>query len=140
MPKWTVRSFCQCSLHWITCHYSMSKYVMNIAMINALNFTVLFNVLIYADLISWCIQEWGIYCNFDLSLIEYSNLEEFWKKVSHNHLPLLSQIALDYIWIPISSCSVERSFSVYNNILSEDRENLSQDSLQMLNTLYFNCM
>jgi len=79
-----------------------------------------------------------IYCNFDLSLIEYSNLEEFWKKVSHHHLPLLSQIALDYIWIPISSCSVERSFSVYNNILGEDRENLSQDSLRMLNTLYFN--
>jgi hypothetical protein len=86
------------------------------------------------------IQEWVIYCNFDLSLIEYSNLEEFWKKVSHHHLPLLSQIALDYIWIPISSCSVERSFSVYNNILGEDRENLSQDSLRMLNTLYFNRM
>ena len=84
------------------------------------------------------IQEWVIYCNFDLSLIEYSNLEEFWKKVSHNHLPLLSQIALDYIWIPISSCGVERSFSVYNNILGEDRENLSKDSLRMLNTLYFN--
>ena len=86
------------------------------------------------------IQEWSIYCNFDLSLIEYSNLEEFWKKVSHNYLPLLSQIALDYIWIPISSCGVERSFSVYNNILGEDRENLCQDSLRMLNTLYFNRM
>src|SRR5207249_4892148 len=35
------------------------------------------------------IQEWVIYCNFDLSLIEYSNLEEFWKKVSHNNLLLL---------------------------------------------------
>jgi len=32
------------------------------------------------------LQEWAIYCNFDLSLIEYSNLEEFWQKVSHNHL------------------------------------------------------
>src|SRR6266540_1806980 len=50
-------------------------------------------------------QEWAIYCNFDLSLIEYSNLEEFWQKVSHNHLSLLSQIALDYIWMPLSSYS-----------------------------------
>ena len=81
------------------------------------------------------LQEWAIYCNFDLSLVEYSNLEEFWQKI---HLPLLSQIALDYIWLPLSSCSVERSFSVYNNILNEDRENLSQDSLRMLNILYFN--
>ncbi|RIA89645.1 hypothetical protein C1645_824518 [Glomus cerebriforme] len=61
------------------------------------------------------LQEWTIYCNFDLHLIEYLNLEEFWK-------------------------NVERSFSVYNNISGEDRKNLSQDSLQMLNTLYYNRM
>ncbi len=40
--------------------------------------------------------------------------------------------------MPLSFCSVECSFSVYNNILNEDRENLSQNSLRMLNTLYFN--
>ena len=32
-------------------------------------------------------------------------------------LLILSKIALEYIWLPISSCSVERSFSIYNNIL-----------------------
>ncbi|CAG8583097.1 10652_t:CDS:2 [Diversispora eburnea] len=28
------------------------------------------------------------------------------------------EIAFDYMWLPISSCAVEWSFSVYNNILS----------------------
>ena len=38
----------------------------------------------------------------------------------------------------ISSYSVERSFSNYNNILSNDRQNLSKNSLRSLNMLYFN--
>jgi hypothetical protein len=54
------------------------------------------------------------------------------------NLPLFSQIAFDYIWLPISSCSVERSFSKYNSILDDNRQNLSKDSLQSLNMLYFN--
>jgi len=33
-------------------------------------------------------------------------------------LSLLSQI-LDYIWLLVSSCSVERSFSKYNTILDD---------------------
>ena len=53
-------------------------------------------------------------------------------------LPILSKLALDYIWLPISSCSVERSFSIYNNILDENRQNLSEDSLKRLNMMYFN--
>ena len=54
-------------------------------------------------------------------------------------LPILSKIALDYIWLPVSSCSVERSFSIYNNILNENRQNLSEDYLKRLNMMYFNC-
>ena len=54
------------------------------------------------------------------------------------NLPILSNIALDYIWLPISSCSVERSFSMYNNLLNSDRQNLSYESLKQLNMLYFN--
>ena len=54
-------------------------------------------------------------------------------------LPLLSQIALDYIWLPVSSCSIEWSFSKYNTILDDNWQNLSEDSLHSLNMLYFNC-
>jgi len=50
----------------------------------------------------------------------------------------LSKIALDYIWLPISSCSVERSFSMYNSLLDSDRQNLSLNSLKKLNMLYYN--
>ena len=46
-------------------------------------------------------------------------------------LPILNNIASIYIWLPISSCAVERSFSVYNNLLEDDRQNLSEDSLKM---------
>ncbi len=33
------------------------------------------------------------------------------------YLPILSKISLNYIWLPISSYSIERSFSIYNNII-----------------------
>ena len=32
----------------------------------------------------------------------------------------------------------ERSFSIYNNILDSNRQNLSEDSLKRLNIMYFN--
>ena len=83
------------------------------------------------------LQEWALYCNLDLALIDFDNLDKFWDKISTS-LPLLNKIALIYIWLPISSCAVERSFSVYNNVLEDDRHNLSEDSLKMLNMLYFN--
>ena len=54
------------------------------------------------------------------------------------NLPILSNIALDYIWLPISSCSVECSFSIYNNLLNSDCQNLSCKLLKQLSMLYFN--
>ena len=51
-------------------------------------------------------------------------------------LPILSQIAFNYIWLPISSCAVERSFSLYNTILDNDRQNLSKESFKQLNMMY----
>jgi hypothetical protein len=84
------------------------------------------------------IIEWGIYCNLECHISsEETDLNEYWLGLSQQ-LPLLSQIALNYIWFPISSCSVERSFSMYNSLLDNDRQNLSPDSLKKLNMLYFN--
>ena len=82
--------------------------------------------------------EWSIYCGMGLeNLGEEINLDEYWMNLQ-DKLPILSKIALDYIWLPISSCSVERSFSIYNNILDSNRQNLSKDSLKKLNMMYFN--
>ena len=83
--------------------------------------------------------EWSIYCGMQLENLVGDNLEEYWMNLG-NKLPILSKLALalDYIWLPISSCSMERSFSIYNNILDENRQNLSEDSLKRLNMMYFN--
>ncbi|GES86291.1 CGG triplet repeat-binding protein 1 [Rhizophagus clarus] len=82
--------------------------------------------------------EWSIYCELQLeNSVGEINLEEYWMNLG-DKLPILSKIALDYIWLPVSSCSVERSFSIYNNILDENRQNLSEDSLKRLNMMYFN--
>ncbi len=82
--------------------------------------------------------EWSIYCGVQLeNLIGEIDLEEYWMNL-RDKLPILSKIALEYIWLPISSCSVERSFSIYNNILDCNRQNLSEDSLKRLNMMYFN--
>jgi hypothetical protein len=85
----------------------------------------------------YLIQEWSIYVNINLNLIEFSELDEFWDKVTLQ-LPLLEKIARNYIWLPISSCAVERSFSAYNKILDDDRQNLSPESLKYLTMMYFN--
>ena len=53
-------------------------------------------------------------------------------------LPELSTIALVYIWLPVSGVDVERSFSSYKSILSNRRIALKEESIQMLNFLYFN--
>ncbi|CAG8777692.1 20800_t:CDS:1, partial [Rhizophagus irregularis] len=53
---------------------------------------------------TFLIQEWSIHVNINLNLIEFSELNEFWDKVSLQ-LPLLEKIARNYIWLPISSCA-----------------------------------
>ena len=84
------------------------------------------------------IIEWDIYCNLKCHVFsEEIDLNDYWLGLVQQ-LPLLSKIALDYIWLPISSCSVERSFSMYNSLLDSDRQNLSLDSLKKLNMLYYN--
>jgi len=83
------------------------------------------------------LQEWGIYCGLDNEFLGEIELDQYWVNKA-TQLPILSNIALDYIWLPVSSCTVERSFSMYNSLLDSDRQNLSQDSLKTLNMMYFN--
>ena len=52
------------------------------------------------------------------------------------NLPILSNITLDYIWLSVFSCSIEYSFSIYNNLLNSDHQNLSCESLKKLTMLY----
>ncbi|PKY50584.1 hypothetical protein RhiirA4_467145 [Rhizophagus irregularis] len=45
---------------------------------------------------------------------------DYWKSLSVR-LPILSSIALNYIWLPISSYAVEHNFSLYNTLLDSNR-------------------
>jgi hypothetical protein len=84
------------------------------------------------------LREWGIYCGLgNNEVLGEIELNQYWLNKA-TQLPILSKIALEYIWLPVSSCSVERSFSMYNSLLDSDRQNLSQESLKKLNMMYFN--
>ena len=86
--------------------------------------------------ISGC--EWHKYTSLRIAdLPEEINLIEWWKAQSSN-LPTLSKIAIPFIWVPVTSCEVERSFSQYANILSHDRQVLSEESVRTSFTLKWN--
>ncbi|GES77472.1 hypothetical protein LOTGIDRAFT_157260 [Rhizophagus clarus] len=83
------------------------------------------------------LRKWRIYYGLNNELIGEVELDKYWLNKS-TQLPILSNLALDYIWLPISSYTIERSFSMYNSLLDSDRQNLSLDSLKRLSMLYFN--
>ena len=53
----------------------------------------------------------GIYCglNEDFSNTENFDLDIYWKEKTRS-LPNLSNLALDYIWLPVSDVDVEEAF------------------------------
>lgn len=83
------------------------------------------------------IQEWAIYCGLNEVAEELTDLDLYWRNKTRL-LPELSTLALVYIWLPVSGVDVERSFSSYKSILSDRRTALKEESIQMLNFLYFN--
>jgi hypothetical protein len=84
------------------------------------------------------ISEWAIYCGLS-EVFEEGNLDlnQYWQE-KKGILPNLSKIAFIYIWLPISGVDVERSFSSYKRILEDWHRALSENSIEMLNFLYYN--
>ena len=66
-----------------------------------------------------------------------SFIKSFWLS-NKQCLPKLFQLASCVLCIPTNSASVERSISKYNNILSNNRMNLTEDNIKYLNFIYFN--
>ena len=103
------------------------------------------NIYLYSKILEFknpsndLLNEWSVYCNLQNDFLEDQemNLDSYWKDLSRS-LPVLSKIALIYIWLPVSGVDVERSFSAYKSILSDRRHSLSEESIAMLNFLYFN--
>ena len=54
----------------------------------------------------------------------------FWECMQDCFL-LLAEVALDAMWMPLSSVDVERSFSIYKHLL-DDRRGLSEENTERL--------
>ena len=53
-------------------------------------------------------------------------------------VPNLASIAMNYLSMPVNSVDAERSFSVYNNVITDKRHNLSDENTKMFVGLYYN--
>jgi hAT family C-terminal dimerisation region len=73
----------------------------------------------------------------DLNGEECTDVLAFWQGM-RDRVPQLAEIASRYLSIPVNSVDAERSFSVYNNVVSDKRHNLSDESTKMLVMMYFN--
>ena len=56
----------------------------------------------------------------------------------HDRLPLLSSIARDAMWMPVTSVEGERSFSHYNHLHNDRRETLTEQNSKRLKMQYCN--
>jgi hypothetical protein len=85
-------------------------------------------------------REWPIYLSAVQAMRdipEEFDLANFWQSMSRD-IPFVSAVASEVVWIPPSSAFVERAFSKYRKVLSDERQNLSENSLRTLTALYIN--
>ena len=82
-------------------------------------------------------EEWLITKYRQDSLLNLVQLPSFWGSM-RGRFPLLSHIASDAIWMPVTSVDVERSFSQYKHLLNERRASLTDDNTRRLMMLYYN--
>ena len=64
-------------------------------------------------------------------------LIDFWN-ANTGTIPTLSKTAMKYCFLPSSSCPVERTFSYFKRILTDDRQRLDVETLKHLLFLYVN--
>lgn len=92
----------------------------------------------FRDPSSALLEEFLIYCRSPIdSLPNPMVLHEYWGG-SSDRFPILSSIARDAIWMPVTSVDVERSFSQYKHLLNDRREGLTEENTKRLMMLYFN--
>ena len=83
-------------------------------------------------------EEWLIYMRLPpSSVVTSTTIPAFWKGMTE-HYPLLSAIAIDAVWIPVTSVDYEHSFSQYKHILNDRGVRLTEENTKRLLTLYHN--
>ena len=75
--------------------------------------------------------------NFEVVEAEVQNVRDFWS-ANRNTLPNLYKLAEKYAYLVATSAAVERAFSFYNKLLSDDRRRLDEATLDKLLFIYFN--
>ena len=64
-------------------------------------------------------------------------LAAYWRGLS-SRFPRVAEVAVPYIYFPVSSVDCERSFSKYKTLLTDKREALTELNTKRLTILYFN--
>lgn len=84
-------------------------------------------------------EEWATYhhCVRNESLSASLNPADYWKGTSQR-FPCIGNIAMSYIYFPVSSVDCERSFSKYKTLLTDKRESLTELNTKCLVIMYFN--
>ena len=78
------------------------------------------------------LEEWLIYtCFKEVPIGSLDVLQDFWDSMS-GRFPLLSKIAVNYIWMPVTSVDIECSFSEYKHLLNGRRERLTEENTRQL--------
>jgi hypothetical protein len=85
----------------------------------------------------FCKQEMNDYKLICSELNEEVDIKAFWS-INKTKLPQLYNLAKVFLHFPISTAAVERSFSKYNMMLSDERHRLKPESIKRLIFLYYN--
>jgi hypothetical protein len=71
------------------------------------------------------------------NLRETIDIKDFWS-IYKKQLPKLHDLAKVFLHFPVSTASVERSFSKYNTLLGDDRLRLKPETIKGLLYIYYN--
>ncbi|KAI7804100.1 hypothetical protein IRJ41_023986 [Triplophysa rosa] len=84
-------------------------------------------------------EEWIAYqyCVSREAISPSVELGDYWKGMSER-FPRIAEIAVPYIYFPMSSINSERSFSKYKTLLTDKREALTELNTKRLAIMYFN--
>ncbi|CAF1115555.1 unnamed protein product [Brachionus calyciflorus] len=86
-----------------------------------------------------CNAEWLVYKEIVREANFTTNFDrnEFWLS-NKKRIPILFEISKWFLYYPTNSAVCERSISVYNKIITDDRNRLSKETLTCLNFITFN--
>jgi hypothetical protein len=87
--------------------------------------------------LEFCVDEINSYKLLCGNLRETIDIKDVWS-IYKKQLPKLHDLAKVFLHFPVSTASVERSFSKYNTLLADDRLRLKPETIKELLYIYYN--